>query len=559
MSTAINNYSINSNSLISTAAGSDCRNHKSYDDLLLLPSLKVNSYLNGNYICSANTTTPILPRICNDTHVKRKYNTAPASPTHHNFYGNYDVTPQTSPLLVKTQLALPRPKIGTKEFRQFQTRYPKVSQDSLPSLRHLQLLPDPRIQEYAYNYPDTSECNPIWKRNLVHWCKETNYQDYTRIVDEISVERSQISSLLNNANQNDSPTNKIPSVLKPNDTFKDLSDISRDTIAPMTPPMSPNNSISEPQQVPKEFTPFVSEKLIQTVKQESAKTGPLGHRKTNSFKALQLKNLLDNRDILSSNSKPSRGIFKVGKVRSSSSPSSSSSSVSTPTPLSIVSSRSRINIYNAATQLVARLDNQDRHHEGPNSTNLIDASAIAATSPIVSRQERSRSISPIRPSTPPSSSSASKYHRFALDSPQSPVVTTINKNFSSSTKTSLVRRRSSGSNSNVIRKCVSCHSTDSPCWRPSWSGKRQDQLCNSCGLRYKKTHTRCLNESCRKIPTKGELSIMKSNGISRKQNLDGSVSEGYTCLFCNSMTDTTTDLEKGTDMHAHDHHQHSLT
>ncbi|QLG71633.1 hypothetical protein HG535_0B06790 [Zygotorulaspora mrakii] len=557
LSTVANEYSIKYNPSIPTSAGPDFRNKKSFDDLLLLPSLKFNNYMNKNYVCISSDDSPRLPRIQYDKDFQKKYNTAPASPTHHDFYGNHAVTPLNSPSLGKAQLVSPLQKSGLREYRQFQPRYPRVSQESLPSLRHLQLLPDPRIQESAYVYPDTSECTPIWKSNLVHWCKETNYQDYTRILGERSHDHFQFSSLSTRLNDH----KEVPSVLKPRDAFQDLSNTSEHSSAPMTPPMSPNNSVTEAQHTSSvEFTPFVSGKLIQTVKQDAHKAGLYGHRKTSSFKALQIKNLLENRDILSIDSKSNRGRFKVGKiVPSSASSSISGSSISSSNGLS----RSRVNIFNAARQLAMHLDHEVRHSTSPSPIRPTVIPARSTTSPVVINQTmptsipRSRSISPARPTTPPSSSS--KYHRFALDSPQSPVVTTINKNFSGSTKSSLVRRRSSGSsNSNAVRKCVSCHAIDSPCWRPSWSGKRQDQLCNSCGLRYKKTHTRCLNENCRKIPTKGELSIMKSNGIFKRKNPDNTITECYRCLFCNHFTETTELTEKTRHIHE-EPHKHEIT
>jgi transcriptional regulatory protein ASH1 len=80
---------------------------------------------------------------------------------------------------------------------------------------------------------------------------------------------------------------------------------------------------------------------------------------------------------------------------------------------------------------------------------------------------------------------------------------------------------------NNQRVCISCGSDQSPCWRPSWSVK-EGQLCNSCGLRYKKTSARCLNDSCRKIPAKGEWSLMQSKGrVPFEDGLDG-----YSCLEC---------------------------
>lgn len=76
------------------------------------------------------------------------------------------------------------------------------------------------------------------------------------------------------------------------------------------------------------------------------------------------------------------------------------------------------------------------------------------------------------------------------------------------------------------RMCISCGLDLSPCWRPSWSPK-EGQLCNSCGLRYKKTAARCLNPLCRKIPAKGEWSSMVSKGMALYDGV-----EAYSCLGC---------------------------
>lgn len=77
------------------------------------------------------------------------------------------------------------------------------------------------------------------------------------------------------------------------------------------------------------------------------------------------------------------------------------------------------------------------------------------------------------------------------------------------------------------RVCISCGLDQSPCWRPSWSSK-EGQLCNSCGLRYKKTSARCLNKNCKKIPAKGEWSLMQTKGKTTFE--DGK--EAYACLDC---------------------------
>lgn len=78
-----------------------------------------------------------------------------------------------------------------------------------------------------------------------------------------------------------------------------------------------------------------------------------------------------------------------------------------------------------------------------------------------------------------------------------------------------------------IRVCISCGLDQLPCWRPSWSAK-EGQLCNSCGLRYKKTAARCLNNECRKIPAKGEWSLMQMKGMTKFEDGD----EAYGCLDC---------------------------
>ncbi|CAN3361602.1 transcriptional regulatory protein Ash1p [Diutina catenulata] len=90
-----------------------------------------------------------------------------------------------------------------------------------------------------------------------------------------------------------------------------------------------------------------------------------------------------------------------------------------------------------------------------------------------------------------------------------------------------VAAKSPSKPSGTQRICISCGSDQSPCWRPSWSVK-EGQLCNSCGLRYKKTSARCLNTSCKKIPAKGEWSLMQGKGTVQFE--DGI--EGYSCLEC---------------------------
>lgn len=88
----------------------------------------------------------------------------------------------------------------------------------------------------------------------------------------------------------------------------------------------------------------------------------------------------------------------------------------------------------------------------------------------------------------------------------------------------------------TIKHCISCHSTQSPCWRPSWAPEK-GQLCNSCGLRYKKTKARCINPKCLRIPAKGEWTLMKNRGKVRIPHYNSNGERcgyhvSYKCLHC---------------------------
>ncbi|ONH68991.1 Transcriptional regulatory protein ASH1 [Cyberlindnera fabianii] len=81
------------------------------------------------------------------------------------------------------------------------------------------------------------------------------------------------------------------------------------------------------------------------------------------------------------------------------------------------------------------------------------------------------------------------------------------------------------------RVCISCGTDQSPCWRPSWS-VTAGQLCNSCGLRYKKTGARCVEKSCCRIPAKGEWLAMESRGKVELTKENGEKCIAYKCLHC---------------------------
>lgn len=170
------------------------------------------------------------------------------------------------------------------------------------------------------------------------------------------------------------------------------------------------------------------------------------------------------------------------------------------------------------------------NHQPSNIPN--SSSTHNVTSPSASRlpeiKENSHSytiISGASPSTPskekPNQSNNSHAHTKFI-----PVTPPSSKTKS---RTELLKSppKSHSAHHHNIRVCISCGSDQSPCWRPSWSIK-EGQLCNSCGLRYKKTSARCLNKSCKKIPAKGEWSLMQSKG--KVEFEDGH--EGYSCLDC---------------------------
>lgn len=616
MSTSINNKHLflqhNSSSPCSIGLDLTTTNYTKsgyFFDNLLLPLQHHNNKLSNerNYSYSTNSS-PILPSINSFNVTGKKSFTAPASPTHYDYGKNMSsiLTPQTSPMYNKAHIIseigvklkhlnhFPLPmdnpsqikmldRLPQDQLTRLQSSSPfsastsrlgkqnkinkkklnSKSNSSLPSLKHLKLLPNPKIQQNSHIYPDTSEITPLWKDNLFNWCKDANYQDYKKIIN--------LKVPMMNADINDAHHDflNVPSVLEPKDAFQGLSDSQWDNELPVTPPMSPKrNQSSQTRRVPYgnydevvetsaslntqqnnknklTFTPFVSEKLVQLVKKQRQNfSTPLtptktpvtsGHKKTNSFKALQIKKILNNRDVLSANSK------RVQKP--------SNSKTHHVINQSTLSSPTHIQIGNNARQLTKKLDqfnnniNLTRNRNYANGDDMTTASTVStpSSSPKLGPQlitqprsrSRSRSRSPVRTNIPQLASPA-KYHKFSLESPpQSP-----KRQNSIVSVGSTPRRRSTGHHHNIPRKCLSCQSSDSPCWRPSWSPKKQDQLCNSCGLRYKKTHTRCLNESCKKIPTKGELNIMRSNGIERGTMEGLGDVEGYRCLFCNSITET---------------------
>lgn len=120
---------------------------------------------------------------------------------------------------------------------------------------------------------------------------------------------------------------------------------------------------------------------------------------------------------------------------------------------------------------------------------------------------------------PPSKTSPGPDYKLQLS--QTPRLSLTKK----SPKSSASPKKSHSPRAHAKRTCLLCGSSQSPCWRPSWS-LTDGQLCNLCGLRYKKTNARCVNALCLRIPAKGEFNLIKTKANNKE--------EDYKCLRCGS-------------------------
>ncbi|GJJ78696.1 hypothetical protein EMPS_11055 [Entomortierella parvispora] len=71
----------------------------------------------------------------------------------------------------------------------------------------------------------------------------------------------------------------------------------------------------------------------------------------------------------------------------------------------------------------------------------------------------------------------------------------------------------SGSSDDSRKHCEACGAEETPCWRPGYDAN--SVLCNSCGLRYKKSGVYCTAVGCKYIPLKAEFAAMEED---RKKN-----------------------------------------
>ncbi|KAG0373063.1 DNA-binding transcription repressor [Mortierella sp. AD032] len=63
----------------------------------------------------------------------------------------------------------------------------------------------------------------------------------------------------------------------------------------------------------------------------------------------------------------------------------------------------------------------------------------------------------------------------------------------------------------ATKKCEACGASETPCWRPGYTA--HSALCNSCGLRYKKSNVFCAKVGCKYIPLKTEYAAMEADRV----------------------------------------------
>ncbi|KAF9358489.1 DNA-binding transcription repressor [Mortierella sp. AD094] len=63
----------------------------------------------------------------------------------------------------------------------------------------------------------------------------------------------------------------------------------------------------------------------------------------------------------------------------------------------------------------------------------------------------------------------------------------------------------------TTKRCEACGASETPCWRPGYTA--HSALCNSCGLRYKKSNVFCAKVGCKYIPLKTEYAAMEAERL----------------------------------------------
>ncbi|OBA25011.1 hypothetical protein HANVADRAFT_54177 [Hanseniaspora valbyensis NRRL Y-1626] len=353
-----------------------------------------------------------------------------------------------------------------------------------------------------------------------------DFQPPTTANKSLGVLASIASNILVDTNSPPPPT----STLKPVDQFYELSNYSNSqSFYPTslqhqsssssnaqikknhkTPPASPRINFANKNQIL--FTPTLSNKMIQKQKKDN------GHKKTNSFKARQYKKILNNRNVLNGNSLNSNIVVR-----------SENDNLLTTENLERLKEMKKTQLSKNKSLLNTPTES---YIQEPLTT---DAPYLVNTpSPPMSPSKKATELSTKINNYENPTSTQLKVQSLTKESPPSFLINMSsavkNDSNSSSIQSSPKYKKSSRSNSSnsqnshktyKFHQCLSCKTQESPCWRPSWSNSKKQQLCNSCGLRYKKSKIRCLNNSCLKIPSLSEAHIMK-NGKEMK------------CLYCSS-------------------------
>lgn len=321
---------------------------------------------------------------------------------------------------------------------------------------------------------------------------------------------------------NDSPPPPT-STVKPADQFYELSNYSNSQSLYPTTCLSSSSHIKQKIKTPSSsprinfanknqilFTPTLSNKMI---KKQSSDNG---HKKTNSFKARQFKKILNNRNILNGNALDNNIVVRLENDK-----------VLTAEHLKELTEIKKIQLNKNKPFLNVSSQNS-RQISQINK----DSYVVHTPSPPMSPDKRMIELAKIQPYGNPTSTQL-KVQSMTKESPDSfseNISSAIKSSSNSSIQSSPKSKKTSRSNSSAsqhshktykFHQCLSCKTQESPCWRPSWAISKKEQLCNSCGLRYKKSRIRCLNDACLRIPSLSEAHIMK-NGKEMK------------CLYCSS-------------------------
>ncbi|KAF9352661.1 DNA-binding transcription repressor [Mortierella sp. NVP85] len=87
---------------------------------------------------------------------------------------------------------------------------------------------------------------------------------------------------------------------------------------------------------------------------------------------------------------------------------------------------------------------------------------------------------------------------------------------SSSSFDSTGHRVSSLGSGSSSKHCEACGAKETPCWRPGYIPNTV--LCNSCGLRYKKSNVFCTKVTCKYIPLKTEYANMEADRLENRRD-----------------------------------------